>query len=59
MTFLIGILGRGRIGEIIEADADGFADAFILCAWLGAVAVVLTAAEWYRQVHAAKKVKAR
>ena len=59
LTFLIGILGRGRIGEIIEADADGFADAFILCAWLGAVAVVLTAAEWYRQVHAAKKVKAR
>jgi len=49
LTFLVGTLGRGRIGEIIEAD--GFATAFILCAWLGAVAVVLTALEWFRQIY--------
>ncbi len=54
LTFLIGVLGRGRIGEIIEAE--GFATAFILCAWLGSVAVVLTALEWYRQVRA-KRLK--
>jgi len=49
LTFLIGILGRPAIGQIIETE--GFARAFIVCAWLGAIAVVLTALEWYRQVR--------
>lgn len=55
LTFLVGVLGRGRIGEIIEAE--GFATAFILCAWLGGVAVVLTALEWFRQVYTANRAK--
>jgi len=50
LTFLIGVLGRPAIGQIIETD--GFAKAFIICAWLGLVAVVLTALEWYRQSRA-------
>ncbi len=54
LTFLIGVLGRPAIGQIIEDD--GFAKAFIVCAWLGLVAVVLTAFEWYRQVRA-KRLK--
>jgi len=53
LTFLIGVLGRPAIGEIIEAE--GFAAAFILCAWLGSVAVVLTALEWYRQSRAKRR----
>ncbi|PHR91585.1 MAG: beta-lactamase induction signal transducer [Robiginitomaculum sp.] len=53
LTFLLGVLGRGAIGEIIEAD--GFAHAFILCAWLGGVAVVFSALEWVRQSREARK----
>ena len=47
LTFLLGILGRPTIGAIIETD--GFAHAFVLCAWFGAVAVVLSILEWMRQ----------
>lgn len=49
LTFLIGVLGRPAIGQIIETE--GFARAFIICAWLGSVAVILTTLEWYRQVR--------
>lgn len=52
LTFLIGTLGRGAIGEIIEVR--GFAYAFILCAWMGGVAVVLAGLEWWRQSRNAK-----
>ncbi len=47
LTFLFGILGRPLIGDIIEER--GFAYAFILCAALGGVAVVLSILEWFRQ----------
>ncbi len=47
LTFLFGILGRPLVGDIIEEK--GFAYAFILCALLGGVAVVLSALEWFRQ----------
>lgn len=56
LTFLIGVLGRPAIGEIIEED--GFARAFIICAGLGGVAVILTAAEWARQKRAEKQESA-
>lgn len=46
LIFLLGVLGRPFIGEIIETQ--GFASAFILCAWLGGVAVVLSLVEWVR-----------
>ncbi len=47
LTFLFGILGRPLIGDIVEEK--GFAYTFILCAWLGGVAVVLAGLEWFRQ----------
>lgn len=53
LTFLIGILGRGAIGEIIETK--GFAYAFVLCAWMGGVAVIFAGLEWVRQSRKAKR----
>ena len=47
LVFLLGVLGRPAIGQIIETE--GFAKAFILCAWLGGVAVVFSILEWIRQ----------
>lgn len=52
LTFLLGVLGRGAIGEIIETD--GFAHAFVLCAWFGGVAVILSGLEWGRQSRKTK-----
>jgi len=46
LVMLLGVLGRPTIGAIIEED--GFARAFIICAWLGGVAVVLSLLEWIR-----------
>lgn len=46
LVMLLGVLGRPTIGAIIETD--GFATAFIVCAALGAVAVVLSLIEWAR-----------
>lgn len=47
LTMLIGSLGRGAMGEYIENY--GFHDFFVLTAWLGGIAVVLTGVEWARQ----------
>lgn len=52
LVMLLGVLGRPTIGAIIEDE--GFAKAFIICAWLGAVAVVLSLLEWIRTVKAQK-----
>lgn len=54
LVFLLGVLGRPAIGEIIETQ--GFASAFILCAWLGAVAVVFSILEWIRLSRADRQV---
>jgi len=55
LTYLFGVLGRPLIGEII-AD-EGYAYTFVLCAWLGGFAVVLSALEWARQSRQAKAAK--
>lgn len=47
LTMLIGTLGRGALGEVIEAE--GYAFVFILTALLGLVAVAASAAEAVRQ----------
>lgn len=47
LTMLIGSLGRVPLGKFI--DENGFHDFFVLTAWLGMIAVALSAAEWYRQ----------
>jgi PAT family beta-lactamase induction signal transducer AmpG len=50
LTMLIGSLGRGALGELIEER--GFAYVFYLTAALGLVAVAATALEWLRQMRA-------
>lgn len=47
LGFLLGSIGRGAIGEMIEDR--GFAYVFYLTAALGLVAVVASALEWLRQ----------
>ncbi len=47
LTMLIGSLGRGALGEMIEEK--GFAHVFYLTAALGLVAVAAAGAEWFRQ----------
>lgn len=50
LTMLIGSLGRGALGEMIEAR--GFACVFYLTAAMGLVAVIASALEWARQARA-------
>ncbi len=47
LTFLIGILARPAIGAYIEAQ--GYAQAFVLCTWLGGFAVFFVCIEWIRE----------
>jgi PAT family beta-lactamase induction signal transducer AmpG len=53
LTMLIGSLGRGALGELIEAQ--GYAYVFILTACLGLVAVLASGAEWARQANLARR----
>lgn len=53
LTMLIGSLGRGALGEMIEAR--GFAHVFYLTAALGLVAVIASALEWARQAREGTK----
>jgi MFS transporter, PAT family, beta-lactamase induction signal transducer AmpG len=46
LTLLVGSLGRGALGEMIETD--GYVAVFNLCAALGAIAVVFCIFEWVR-----------
>lgn len=50
LSMLIGSLGRGAMGELVEER--GFAFVFYLTAAMGLVAVVVTAIEWVRQSKA-------
>lgn len=47
LALLIGTLGRGALGELIERQ--GYAAMFVIAALLGVVAVVFCALEWVRQ----------
>lgn len=53
LTMLVGSLGRGAIGEMIEAK--GYAHVFYLTAQLGVVAIVAAALEWRRQAVAERR----
>lgn len=46
LALLIGTLGRGALGELIEKQ--GYAPMFVIAAWLGVIAVVFCALEWVR-----------
>lgn len=53
LTLLVGTLGRGALGEMIEDQ--GYFDVFILTTFIGLAAVVLVAFEWWRQAKAGAK----
>ena len=53
LTMLIGVLGRGYLGELIQER--GYAFVFILTAVLGMVGVTAATLEWIRQVRARQK----
>jgi PAT family beta-lactamase induction signal transducer AmpG len=50
LTLLIGTLGRGALGAMIEER--GYFDVFVLTTFIGLVAVLLCGAEWWRQSRA-------
>lgn len=47
LTLLVGTLGRGALGNMIENQ--GYFDVFVLTTFIGLFAVLLCLAEWYRQ----------
>ncbi len=49
LTLLIGTLGRGALGQMIERD--GYYSIFILTTWIGLGAMVLVCLEWWRQAR--------
>jgi len=53
LTFLVGTLGRGALGQMI--DEQGYYPVFILTTLLGFVAVVFCVIEWWRQARLGKK----
>jgi len=52
LTLLVGTLGRGALGEMIEDQ--GYFDMFVLTTFIGFIAVVLCIAEWVRQSRAGR-----
>ena len=46
LTFLVGTLGRGALGKMIETQ--GYYAVFILTTGIGLIAVVLCVMEWVR-----------
>lgn len=52
LTLLIGTLGRGALGQMIEEQ--GYFPVFILTTWIGLAAMVLVALEWWRQTHSTR-----
>lgn len=57
LTMLIGSLGRGALGEMIEAR--GFAYVFYLTAALGLFAVAASGLEWLRQARLGRRAARR
>ena len=53
LTLLVGTLGRGALGEMIENQ--GYYDVFILTTWIGLAAAVLVCFEWYRESRGKKE----
>ena len=52
LTLLVGTLGRGALGEMIEDQ--GYFDVFILTTFIGLAAVVLVCLEWWRERRAGR-----
>lgn len=56
LALLIGTLGRGALGELVEAQ--GYASMFIIAAWLGVAAIVFVLIEWVRLAFEARRTPA-
>jgi PAT family beta-lactamase induction signal transducer AmpG len=54
LALLIGTLGRGALGELI--DAQGYAPMFVIAAWMGVIAIVFVVIEWVRLGFEARKL---
>ncbi|OYX56048.1 MAG: beta-lactamase induction signal transducer [Brevundimonas subvibrioides] len=54
LALLIGTLGRGALGELI--DAQGYAPMFVIAAWMGVIAIVFVLIEWVRLGFEARKL---
>ncbi len=52
LTLLVGTLGRGALGEMIENQ--GYFDVFVLTTYIGLAAVVLVCIEWWREARSGK-----
>ncbi|MBX3562197.1 MAG: MFS transporter [Sphingomonas sp.] len=52
LTLLVGTLGRGALGEMIQER--GYYFVFVFTALIGVIAVVLCVLEWIREVRAGK-----
>lgn len=52
LTLLVGTLGRGALGQMIEER--GYYEVFIFVTLIGLVAVVLCLAEWWREARAGR-----
>nr|WP_241557427.1 MFS transporter [Croceibacterium ferulae] len=50
LTLLVGTLGRGALGQMIEER--GYYEVFVFVTWIGGVAVVLCLLEWLREARA-------
>ena len=53
LTLMVGTLGRGALGEMIEQR--GYHYVFIFTALIGVIAVVLCVLEWIRENRAGKQ----
>lgn len=57
LALLVGVIFRPRIGAFVDevsgqglpAQAERFAEVFVFAAWIGLVAIILAALEWWRQ----------
>jgi len=52
LTLLVGTLGRGALGEMIEDQ--GYFDVFVLTTFIGLAAVVLVCLQWWRERRAGR-----
>jgi len=55
LTLLVGSLGRGALGEMIETD--GYVFVFFFTAALGGIAVVFCILEWIRSARAERRAR--
>jgi len=53
LTLLVGTLGRGALGQMIEQR--GYYEVFVFVTWIGGVAVVLCLLEWLRESRAGRR----